>query len=194
MHNSLVVHFAQRLQHKNAVLVDSALVVMGSLFVAIMAQVSVYLPFSPIPITGQTFAVLLIGMSFGSRLGVLTLLTYLLEGICGLPFFAGGLSGPLVLLSPTGGYLLGFVVAAWLVGRLAERGLVIKPVTALFAFVVGSMAIYFFGVAWLSTYLGVGQALRVGVLPFLLGDVIKALLAGLGLPSAWALVRRFSDH
>ena len=195
MQNTLAMHLTQRmrLKSKSDLLVDTALVVVGSLFVALMAQVAIYLPFSPIPITGQTFAVLLIGMSYGSRLGSLTLLAYLLEGAAGMPFFAGGLAGPSVLVSPTGGYLLGFTAAAWLVGRIADRSRVNKPLVALIAFITGSIVIYLFGAVWLSTYVGVEQAIRVGVLPFLLGDMIKALLAGSGLPAAWALVDRFSS-
>ena len=195
MQNTLAMHLTQRmrLKSKSDLLVDTALVVVGSLFVALMAQVAIYLPFSPIPITGQTFAVLLIGMSYGSRLGSLTLLAYLLEGAAGMPFFAGGLAGPSVLVSPTGGYLLGFTAAAWLVGRIADRSRVNKPLVALIAFITGSIVIYLFGAVWLSTYVGVEQAIRVGVLPFLLGDMIKALLAGSGLPAAWALVDRLSS-
>ena len=195
MQNTLAMHLTQRmrLKSKSDLLVDTALVVVGSLFVALMAQVAIYLPFSPIPITGQTFAVLLIGMSYGSRLGSITLLAYLLEGAAGMPFFAGGLAGPSVLVSPTGGYLLGFTAAAWLVGRIADRSRVNKPLVALIAFITGSIVIYLFGAVWLSTYVGFEQAIRVGVLPFLLGDMIKALLAGSGLPAAWALVDRLSS-
>jgi biotin transport system substrate-specific component len=192
MQNSLVMRIAGRLTEKNTFLVNITLAVIGSLFVALMAQITIYLPFSPVPITGQTFAVLLIGMSYGSRLGSITILTYLLEGVSGMPFFAGGLAGPSVLVGPSGGYLLGFVVAAWVVGRFVERHTVMKPITTFFIFVVGSVVIYTFGVIWLSISLGLHKAIAVGVLPFLPGDLIKALLASLGLPSAWVLVQRFS--
>lgn len=191
MYDTLALQLTQRLRLRGQVMADLALTLVGSLFVAVMAQLAVYLPFSPVPITGQTLAVLLIGMVYGSRLGALTLLAYLAEGALGLPFFAGGLGGAAVLAGPTGGYLLGFVVAAWLVGLLAERGADRRPLTTMLAFIAGNLVIYLFGVSWLSSYLGLPQALQAGVLPFLLGDALKVLLAGIALPSAWALVRRF---
>jgi biotin transport system substrate-specific component len=98
---------------------DASLIVGASLLVALMAQVSVPLPFSPVPITGQTFAVLLVGAALGAKRGSASLLLYLLEGAAGLPVFAGGGAGPATFLGPTGGYLIGFVAAAWLVGALA---------------------------------------------------------------------------
>jgi biotin transport system substrate-specific component len=103
-------------------LYDAVLVVTGSVFIALLAQVAIPLPFSPVPITGQTFAVLLVGVLLGSRRGGLGVLLYLLEGAAGLPFFAGGTAGLARLAGPTGGYLVGFVVAAIVVGLLAERG------------------------------------------------------------------------
>lgn len=190
MENVLALRLVSPIRKKNALLVDAALVVGGSLFVSLMAQLAVYLPFSPVPVTMQTFAVLLIGMAYGSRLGALTLLVYLLEGASGLPFFAGGLSGPAVLIGPTGGYLIGFIAAAWLTGWLAERGLDRKVWSTALAFAAGSIVIYLFGVLWLSRIVGFSQALQAGVLPFLIGDILKAALAGAGLPAAHALVNR----
>jgi biotin transport system substrate-specific component len=168
---------------------DLLLVVAGSLCVAGMAQVRIPLPFSPVPITGQTFAVLVVGASLGSRRGVASLALYLLLGLLGLPFFAGGTSGLSVLLGPTGGYLIGFIIAAWLVGLLAARGLDRKIPSALLAFLAGEMVIYLFGVAWLSLYLGILHAIIAGFLPFLIGDAIKLAAAGFVLPAAWALVK-----
>jgi len=193
MYDTLAIHITQRLRARNRVLTEMALAFTGSLFLAAMAQLAVYLPFSPVPITGQTFAVLLIGLVYGSRLGLITLLLYLAEGASGLPFFAGGLGGPAVLAGPTGGYLLGFIVAAWLVGLLAERGLGRNPFTAMLAFLAGSLVIYAFGLCWLASMFGFSRALQVGLLPFLVGDALKVLLAGAALPSAWALVKRFSE-
>jgi len=168
---------------------DILLVVTGSLFVAGMAQVRIPLPFTPVPITGQTFAVLVVGASLGSRRGAASLALYLLLGVLGLPFFAGGASGLAVLLGPTGGYLVGFVVASSLVGLLAARGFDRRIPGALLAFLAGEIVIYLFGVAWLSVYLGIQHAIVAGLLPFLIGDAIKLVAAGLVLPAAWALVK-----
>jgi biotin transport system substrate-specific component len=190
MYNTLAIQVTQRLRIQNQAITEIGLALTGSLFVAAMAQLAVYLPFTPVPITGQTFAVLLIGMVYGSRLGALTMLAYLAEGATGLPFFAGGLGGPVVLAGPTGGYLLGFVAAAWLVGLLAERGADRRPLTAMLAYIAGNLAIYAFGLCWLASMFGFNRALHIGLLPFLAGDALKALLAGIALPSAWALVRR----
>jgi biotin transport system substrate-specific component len=168
---------------------DLLLVVGGSLCVAGMAQVRIPLPFTPVPITGQTFAVLLVGAVLGFRRGAASLGLYLLMGLVGLPFFAGGASGLTYLLGPTGGYLIGFVVAASLVGLLAARGLDRRIPTALLAFLAGEIVIYLFGVAWLSHFLGIPHAIAAGMLPFILGDAIKLAAAGLVLPAAWALVK-----
>jgi biotin transport system substrate-specific component len=168
---------------------DLLLVIGGSLLVAAMAQVRIPLPFTPVPLTGQTFAVLLVGAVLGSRRGAASLLLYLVQGAVGLPVFAGGASGLLYMSGPTGGYLVGFVGAAYLVGMLAGRGLDRRVPSALLAFLAGEVVIYLFGVAWLSVYLGLRQALVAGLLPFLAGDAIKLATAALVLPAAWRLVR-----
>jgi len=168
---------------------DILLIVGGSLFVAGMAQVRIPLPFTPVPITGQTFAVLLVGAALGANRGAASLLLYLLEGIAGLPFFAGGAGGLAALLGPTGGYLIGFVAAAYLVGLLAARGLDRRVPSALLAFLAGEVVIYLFGVAWLSIFLGFPRATAAGLLPFLVGDALKLVAAALALPAAWKLVK-----
>jgi biotin transport system substrate-specific component len=168
---------------------DLLLIVGGSLLVAGMAQVRIPLPFTPVPITGQTFAVLVVGAALGPRRGPAALLVYLLEGLLGLPFFAGGTSGLAALLGPTGGYLLGFVAAAWLVGLLAARGMDRRFPGALLAFLIGEIVIYLCGVAWLSAFLGLQRALVAGFLPFVIGDILKMLAAALALPAAWKLVK-----
>jgi len=180
---------AERLISRRSLIVDISLILLGSLFVAAMAQLSIRLPFTPVPITGQTFAVLLVGMVFGSRRGALALAAYLAEGAAGLPVFAEAKSGVATLLGPTGGYLVGFVAAAWLVGFLAERGFDRNFFKTLTTMVVGNAVIYVLGVAWLMHFVGGLQAtLAAGVVPFLIGDVIKAVLAALALPGAWKLV------
>src|ERR1044071_1930905 len=121
---------------------DLILIILGALFVAALAQVEIPLPFTPVPITGQTFGVLLIGAALGSKRGIASLLLYLLEGAVGLPFFAGGASGLGILTGATAGYLVGFVIAAYVVGLLAERGLERSVHTSFIPFLVGTIIIY----------------------------------------------------
>lgn len=171
---------------------EAVVVVAASLFVALMAQVSVPLPFSPVPITGQTFAVLLVGAALGARRGALTLALYLVEGALGLPFFAGGTGGVARLLGPTGGYLFGFVAMAAVVGALAERGWDRRGRSAWLAFLLGEVVLYLCGLPWLAHFVGWEKALALGLLPFIPGDVLKAVLAGVALPAAWRLVQHVS--
>jgi biotin transport system substrate-specific component len=169
---------------------DLGLIVIGSLLLAVLAQVSFPLPFTPVPLTGQTFGVLLVGAALGSKRGLASMLLYIMEGGLGLPFFAGGASGWHVLVGSTAGYLVGFVVAAYVIGLLAERGLERAIRTSLIPFFVGTLVIYLFGVAWLAILLGsFSKAIVVGLLPFLIGDVIKLILAALALPAAWRTVK-----
>ena len=169
---------------------DALLIVAGSLVVAGMAQVQIPLPFTPVPLTGQTFAVLLVGAALGARRGAASLLLYLAEGAAGLPFFAGGAGGFARLAGPTGGYLIGFVLAALVVGWLADRGRDRRFGTALPIFLLGELVIYLCGVTWLGAYVGMQKALTAGLLPFVIGDAIKLITAALALPAAWALVDR----
>lgn len=166
-----------------------ALVVGFALFTALMAQIEFPLWFTPVPITGQTLAVLLAGAALGSRLGAASQGLYVGLGALGLPFYSGGEGGWTVATGATGGYLVGFIVAAALVGHLAERGQDRTVLTALTAFLAGSAVIYLFGVAWLASYLEVGatEAMGLGLVPFVIGDLVKIALAGLLLPAAWRL-------
>jgi biotin transport system substrate-specific component len=159
---------------------SALLVVVGSLFVALCAQLALQLPFSPVPITAQTFAVLVVGAVLGRRIGSAALVAYVAEGLVGLPVFAPGVSaGPARLISPTGGYLVGFVLAAWLVGWLAESGWCRRAWTAAPALVLGTLAIYAAGLVGLAAYMPLTAGLTVGVYPFLIGDVLKVGLATL---------------
>lgn len=162
-----------------------------ALLTALFAQFTIPLPFTPVPITGQTFAVLLSGAALGMWAGGASQVVYLLLGIF-LPFYAHGASGTEVLFGGSGGYLFGFVVAAALVGKLAERRHDRRVPTAVTAFLTGSLIIYFFGVIGLmATYdWGLPKAVEQGVAPFLLVDTIKAYAAGLLLPGAWRLTNR----
>lgn len=172
---------------KQSALADLSLILLGSLVVAVFAQLSIHLPL--VPITGQTLAVLLVGMALGSRRGALALTAYLAEGVAGLPVFAEGKVGLAALQGPTGGYLLGFIAAAFVVGLLAERGFDRNLFTTLAAMVAGNAVIYACGLIWLQPFVGEWQAtLSAGMVPFLLGDAVKALLAALLLPGAWKLL------
>ena len=164
---------------------DAFLAVAFSLLTALSAQAVIPLPFTPVPITGQTFAVLLTGALLGPRLGAMTLALYLLEGGLGLPFFAHGAAGAARLLGPTGGYLLSYPFAAALVGGLAERGWDRKPVTMLAVMLLGSLVVFALGAGWLAHFVGPSHALTAGVLPFVPGDVVKALLAAGLVPLGW---------
>ena len=168
---------------------DIGLVLGGSLFVTALAQVRIPLPFTPVPLTGQTLAVLVIGAALGARKGAASLLVYLLAGLAGLPVFSGGSAGAGIILGPTGGYLIGFVAAAYLIGVLSARGMDRRIPTALAAFFAGEVVIYLFGVSWLSLFLGWKGALVGGLLPFIIGDAIKLAAAALLLPAAWKITR-----
>jgi biotin transport system substrate-specific component len=182
--------YARGLPRVPAWLRDLSLILAASLLLAALAQVEIPLPFTPVPITGQTFGVLLVGAALGSRRGAAAILAYLAEGALGLSFFAGGTSGLSVLTGATAGYLVGFLAAAYVVGRLAERGWERSFRTSILPFVVGTLVIYAFGVAWLSTIVGsFGDGIRFGMLPFLFGDVIKLIAASVVLPAAWRLAR-----
>lgn len=170
-----------------SVLAQLVLVLAGSALLAISAQIKI--PLYPVPVTGQTLVVLMIGMAYGSRLGAATLLAYLVEGGMGLPVFAGGGAGWATLAGPTGGYLIGFLVAAFILGLLAERGMGRGPVSTALAMLVGTALIYVFGVTHLSGFIGFEKAIAAGLLPFLYGDALKLIVAAGLMPLAWRGVR-----
>ena len=164
-----------------------------SIFVGITAaaaQVRVPLPFTPVPITGQTFAVILCGAAIGARRGAFAQLVYLLLGSAGLPIFAGGACG--LPFGPSGGYLIGFVPAAYLIGFLVERGWDRRVRTASLAMLLGNAVIYVFGLPWLAAFVGgpATKVLALGLYPFLPGDLLKLALASTLLPTAWVWVGR----
>ena len=165
----------------------AALVVFGSLLLAVSAQFKI--PLYPVPVTGQTLVVLVIGMTFGPRLGGITLAAYLFEGALGLPVFAGGAAGAAVLMGPTAGYLFGFLLAAIAMGYLAERGMGRTVASTIAAMVIGNCVIYLCGALWLANFIGFGQAIAAGVLPFLYGDALKLVVAAGLMPWAWRAVK-----
>jgi len=171
---------------------DVALVVAGALLIYLTARVAIPVPGSPVPITGQTFGVLLVGGALGFRRGLLAVSLYVLLGVIGLPFFAEGRGGLSVIWGASGGYLIGFIVAGALVGRLAELGWDRHIGGALGAMLVGSVVIYAIGLPWLQYVTGwtVDKTIEGGLTPFLLGDAIKLVLAAVLFPVAWWVVGR----
>lgn len=174
-------------QSANARVARNVLLALVGTF-ALTVSAKTQIPFWPIPMTMQTFVVLVIGMAYGSRLGAATVALYLLEGALGLPVFAGTPEkgvGLAYMMGPTGGYLLGFVVAAWVCGWMAERGFDRSPLKSLVAMSVGHALIFVFGVAWLAQLMGFEKALMVGVVPFWAATIVKTLLGVVTLPLAW---------
>jgi biotin transport system substrate-specific component len=170
---------------------DAALVVGGAVLTGLAAQVVVPVPGSPVPITGQTFGALLVGAGLGWRRGAVSMLLYVIAGMAGVPWFQDGKSG---WLGVTGGYLIGFAVAAVLVGALAARGGDRTVLRTIATMALGNVVIYAIGVPWLAitTGMDLATALERGLVPFLIGDGIKILLAAGLLPGAWALANRRS--
>ncbi len=164
------------------------LVLGGSLLLAASAQLMVPVPFSPVPVTAQTFAVLLLGALLGPTLGVAAVLAYLAQGLAGLPVFAGGI-GAAALLGPTGGYLVGFIPGVWLTGIAAQRGWDRQPIATAAAMVAGCAAIFACGMLWLGMYLPWSQVVASGLLPFLPGEVAKIALATAVLPTGWRVLQ-----
>ncbi|HZI87569.1 MAG TPA: biotin transporter BioY [Pyrinomonadaceae bacterium] len=171
-----------------------SLVVAFSLLTALAAQIVI--PIGPVPITGQTFAVLLTGALLGSRLGAMSMIVYLMEGASGLPFFYGGTSGIAHLLGPTGGYLIAFPAAAFITGAFAEHGWDKRFLTAAASMAIASAVIMLSGWAWfaLITNTSLPVAFQLTVLKFIPGDILKILLAAAALPSGWALLKRKASH
>ena len=166
---------------------DAALVAGFSLVIALGAQIAIPLGFTPVPVTLQTLAVLMAGCLLGSSRGALAVIAYVTEGCAGLPVFSGGTGGISHLLGPTGGYLVGFVAAAYLVGLLAESGLPEKRLGSLVTLAIGSIVLYIPGLVWLGFYTGFDKVLALGFIPFVVGDTLK-LAAGWGLLSGAALL------
>lgn len=169
----------------------AALVLAGALLTAVAAQVSFHVPWTPVPITGQTFAVLLVGAALGARRGAASQALYVALGAAGLPFYADGDGGWTAATGATAGYLVGFVAAAFVVGLLAERRQDRSFVTSVPAMLTGSAVVYLFGTTWLAHHVGVSgaEAVELGLTPFVIGDALKLLAAGALLPAAWKVAR-----
>jgi biotin transport system substrate-specific component len=172
---------------------QAALVVGGAAFVGLSAQVIIPLPFTPVPLTLQTFAVLLTASALGTLRGVLAMTLYAAAGAAGLPWFAGQTSG---IMFPSFGYVLGFIAAAFVVGRLAESGATKSVFQMAGLMIVGNVVIYAFGVTYLAFALNTTalEAIRLGMLPFLVGDAIKIAAAAGLMPLAWSAVNRYLNR
>lgn len=177
---------------RKGLLWNVALVFGFACLTAVCAQISFWI--GPVPVSGQTFAVLLAGALLGSRRGALSQLTYLAIGATGVPFWftLGGVPGAARLVGPTAGYLFGFVAVAFVVGWFAERGWDRRVWTAIPAMLAGSVVLYIFGLSWLAHFVPQSSLLQAGLYPFVIGDLIKIVLAAVLLPSGWLLLRRFS--
>ena len=164
----------------------------GSVLITLCTQIS--LPLFPVPMTLQTFAVFLIGLTYGWRLGGITVALYLLEGALGLPVFSGGKGGMIVFMGPTAGYLVGFLLAATACGWFAERGFDRSYFKLLVALLVGNVLLYAPGLLWLGTLIGWDKpVLEYGLYPFIGGDLLKIAMAVLLLPTAWKVVNRLKQ-
>jgi len=161
----------------------------GSALIALGAQISV--PMMPVPMTLQTLAILMVGLTAGSRLGAAAVVAYLVQGALGLPVFANGMAGLPVMMGPTGGFLVGFVGLAFAAGWLVERGLARGFLGTALGMAAISLLLYVPGVIWLTavTPLDLDGALRLGMLPFLPGDMVKSLVAALAVTGAWTALR-----
>jgi biotin transport system substrate-specific component len=170
---------------------DAVLVLAGAALIAGVAQVSIPLPFTPVPVTGQTFAVLLVGGALGTLRGLSAAVLYVLLGIAGAPVYADHASGWHVFTGATGGYLVGIALAAAVTGRLAERRWDRTVASAIGAMLTGNVVVYLCGLPWLAHSLGTGlpKTLELGLYPFVPGDLLKLYLAAALLPAAWKLSR-----
>ncbi|MBN9177342.1 MAG: biotin transporter BioY [Microbacterium sp.] len=179
---------------------DAGLVVAGAAVVAALAQVEV--PLWPVPVTGQTLAVVVVGAALGARRGAAALVTYLVAGLAGLPVFAGFTGGVLAALKPSFGYIIGFVFAAFVAGWFAQRAWDRRPVLAFAGFVLASAIPFVFGIPYMAFILnvvgggsfGVGEILQFGLWPFVVGGLVKAAIAAVAIPAAWAAVRRIDER
>lgn len=167
---------------------EGILIVSGSLLVALSAQVTVPLPFTPVPVSGVTFAVLLVGAALGSTRGALAMAVYLFQGAAGMPVFSAGGCCVAWLVGPTAGYLWSYPLAAWITGRLAEAGWDRRFTTSALAMIAGSAAIYAIALPWLAFFVGREQVLIAGLFPFIPGDLVKIALAAALLPAVWSWI------
>ena len=172
----------------NSLLAEIQILLTFNMLLVACSYISINLPFSPIPITGQTFGILLVAMVLGRVRGTAVVLAYLLEGAAGMPVFAGGTAGIAKFFGPTGGYLLGFLVSAYLVGYLADKGWDKSYGKTLIAMIAGTAIIFICGLAQLSFFVPMETLLIMGLTPFIAGAIIKIAVASAILPSVWKYI------
>lgn len=194
--NAQAATLRQAVVPRTDLLTDVLLVLAGTGLVAGAAQISIPLPFTPVPITGQTFAVVLVGASLGAIRGTASLSLYLLLGILGAPIYAGHAHGWSVITGASGGYIVGFVLAAAVTGYLAERRWDRRFSSSISVMLTGNVIIYLVGLPWLAAVLNTNleKTLEYGLYPFVPGDVFKLYLAAAVLPAAWRLVEHTSQR
>ena len=177
---------------RSSALTRALFVAGGVLFLSALAQVAFPIPGSPVPFTGQTLGVLLLATSYGATLGATTFAVYLLAGIAGAPIFANGSYGIEKVVGATGVYLVGMLIASFVLGKLAQRRLDQRFKTALPAMLIGNVIIFTFGLVWLQQYTGQDWAwtFNAGLTPFILGEVLKIAIAGTSLPILWRFVQK----
>ena len=177
---------------RSTALTEALFVVGGIGFISLLAQIAIPVPGSPVPVTGQTLAVLLIGTTYGARLGFITFATYLLAGVAGAPIFAGSTHGIEKVIGATGGYLVGMLVASLLLGYLADRKADQKFRTSFPALLLGDLVIFTFGLAWLHASLDMTWAatFKAGLTPFILGEALKIAITATSLPLVWRKISR----
>lgn len=185
---------------QRALILNVALIAAGALIVGAFAQIEV--PLWPVSITGQTLAVIVVGAALGAKRGAAALTTYMLGGLAGIPWFAGFTGGPLAVLKPSFGFVIGFIGAAWVAGWFAERAWDRKPLMGMVGFTLASVVPFLVGVPYMAyivnVYLGnglsFGQILEAGVTPFIIGGLIKAALAAVLIPLAWKGVQKLEQR
>ena len=185
---SLRAHFIPR----STALSNSVLIVSGVLGLSALAQIAVPVPGSPVPVTGQTLGVLILGTTYGSTLGFTTFAIYMLAGIAGAPVFANGAHGLDRVVGATGGYLVGMLMATLILGQLSKFRLDQKFITALPSMLIGTVITFTFGLIWLKQYTGQSWSwtITAGLTPFIIGEILKIVIAGTSMPAVWRLVHR----
>jgi biotin transport system substrate-specific component len=173
----------------NSIVSELPILLAFNLLLVACSYLAINIPFSPVPITGQTFGILLIAMTLGRVRGVGVVLAYLLEGAVGLPVFAGGAAGFVKFVGPTGGYLIGFLIAAYLVGWMADNGWDRSYLKSVIAMTIGTAVIFVFGLIWLAKFIPSEALLTAGLVPFVPGALIKIALASVILPTTWKLAK-----
>jgi biotin transport system substrate-specific component len=177
---------------RSGVFTKALLVTGGALCLALLAQVAIPVPGSPVPVTGQTLGVLLLATAYGANMGAATFALYLLIGIAGAPVFANQGHGLERLVGPTGGYLIGMLLASWVLGSLAGRKWDQRLISALITMFIGNLIIFTFGLIWLKSYTGKDWTwtINAGLTPFIFGEILKIAIAGTALPTVWKVVGR----